>query len=92
MKNGRGRVHGESGCYTKLTRDVFLIALEMMRENSWTMLLAPLTLALPAATLLNYRDEQAFLRRWPEEVFGQAGGRDRVRWASVPKPAVEEWA
>jgi len=92
LKNGRGRVHGESGCYTKLTRDVFLIALEMMREKSWTLLLAPLALALPAATLLNYRDERAFLRRWPAEVLGQAGSRDRVRWTSVPNPAVEEWA
>jgi predicted metal-dependent phosphoesterase TrpH len=92
LKNGRGRVHGESGCYMKLTRDVFLIALEMMREKSWTMLLAPLALALPAATLLNYRDERAFLRRWAAEVFGQAGNRDRLRWASVAKSAVEEWA
>jgi predicted metal-dependent phosphoesterase TrpH len=92
LKAGRGRVHGESGCYAKLTRDVFLIALEMMREKSWTMLLAPLALALPAATLLNYRGERAFLRRWPAEVLGQAGSRDRVRWTSVPNPAVEEWA
>jgi predicted metal-dependent phosphoesterase TrpH len=92
LKNGRGRVYGESGCYMKLTRDVLLIALEMMREKSWTMLLAPLALALPAATLLNYHDERAFVRRWAAEVFGQTGSRDRLRWTSAAKPAVEEWA
>jgi predicted metal-dependent phosphoesterase TrpH len=92
LKNGRGRVHGESGCYAKLTRDVFLIALEMMREKSWTMLLAPLALALPAATLWNYHDERAFLRRWSAELSGRRPGRGRIRWGVVPKPAVEEWA
>lgn len=92
LKNDRGRVRGESGCYAKLTRDVFLIAMEMMREESWTMLLAPLAVVLPAATLWNYRDERAFLRRWPAQVLGQPGSRTRFGWASVPKPAVEEWA
>ncbi|HVB87786.1 MAG TPA: PHP domain-containing protein [Candidatus Dormibacteraeota bacterium] len=91
LREGRGRVHGESGCVAKLTRDVFLIAGEMMREKWWTMLLAPLAVALPVATYLNYRDEGAFLRRWSAEVMDQ-GNRDRVRWASVPNPAVEEWA
>ena len=41
---GMGRVAGESGCFAKLTRDCFLIAGEMMREKSWTALLAPLGL------------------------------------------------
>lgn len=91
LREGRGRVQGESGCYAKLTRDVFMIAREMMREKPWTMLLAPLAVALPVATYLNYRDEGAFLRRWSAEVMGQ-GGRGRVGWASVAKPAVEEWA
>jgi len=91
LREGRGKVQGESGCYAKLTRDVFLIAGEMMREKRWTMLLAPLAVALPAATYLNYRDEGTFLRRWSAEVMSQKN-RERVGWASVPKPAVEEWA
>jgi len=91
LREGRGRVQGESGNFAKLTRDVFVIAAEMMREKSWTMLLSPLAIALPAATYLNYRDERAFLRRWSAEVMGQSR-RDRSSWASVPNPAVEEWA
>jgi predicted metal-dependent phosphoesterase TrpH len=91
LREGRGRVQGESGCFAKLTRDVFMIAGEMMREKWWTMLLAPLAVALPVATYLNYRDEGEFLRRWSAEVMGQ-GGRSRADWASVAKPAVEEWA
>jgi predicted metal-dependent phosphoesterase TrpH len=92
LKNGHGRVHGESGCFAKLTRDVFLIAGEMMREKSWTMLLAPLALAVPAVTLWNYRDERAFLRRWSTEFFGPSANRGRFGWGAVPKHAVEEWA
>jgi predicted metal-dependent phosphoesterase TrpH len=92
LREGRGRVRGESGCYAKLTRDVFLITLEMMREKYWTMLLAPLAVVLPAATYWNYRDERAFLRRWSAELSGQPAGRDRLRWGTLPKPAVEEWA
>ena len=40
--------------FTKLTRDIFVIAYEMMREKSWTTLLSPLALAIPAFTLNNY--------------------------------------
>lgn len=92
LKSGHGRVQGESGCFAKLTRDVFLIAGRMMREKQWTMLLAPLAIAVPAITYLNYRDEKAFLRRWSAEVFGQNSARDRIRWNAVPKRAMEEWA
>jgi predicted metal-dependent phosphoesterase TrpH len=92
LKNGMGRARGESGCYAKLTRDVFLIAGEMMREKAWTVLLAPLAFAVPAATLWNYRDEKAFLRRWAAELFGPSARRERLGWGSVPRRAVEEWA
>jgi predicted metal-dependent phosphoesterase TrpH len=88
LRNGLGRVEGESGCFTKLTRDVLLIGLEMMREESWTTLLAPLALLVPAATFWNYRDEHAFSRRWSEEIFGQSESRKRPRWVTVPEPAV----
>lgn len=92
LESGSGRVVGESGCFAKLTRDVFLIAGEMMREKRWTMLLAPLALAVPALTYLNYHDEKAFLRRWSAEVFGQSAAREEFRWNALPKRAMEEWA
>jgi predicted metal-dependent phosphoesterase TrpH len=92
LKSGHGCVRGESGCYAKLTRDVFLIAGEMMREKAWTVLLAPLAVAIPAATLWNYRYERAFLRRWSRELFGGDSKRARLGWAALRKPALEEWA
>jgi hypothetical protein len=90
LRNGMGRVTGESGCFSKLTRDVFLIAFEMMREKSWTALLAPLAVLLPVVTLWNYRDERAFSRRWAPEVMGKPEPCKRPRWITVPQPAAEE--
>jgi predicted metal-dependent phosphoesterase TrpH len=90
LKAGKGRVAGESGCFSRLTRDVFLIAFEMMREKSWTALLSPLAVLVPVVTFWNYRDEHAFSRRWAAEVLGQSESRKRPRWISVPQPAVEE--
>ena len=90
LKAGKGRVAGESGCFAKLTRDVFVIAMEMMREKSWTALLAPLAVLVPVVTAWNYRDEHEFSRRWGAEILGQPKARKRPRWISVPQPAIEE--
>lgn len=90
LRNGAGRVAGESGSFRKLTRDVFLIALEMMREKYWTALLSPLAVLVPAITLLNYYDERAFRRRWAEQVVKPSKSRKRRRWLSMPQPAMEE--
>jgi len=90
LRNGRGHVAGESGCFTKLTRDVFFIARDMMREKSWTALLAPLAVLVPAITLLNYYDERAFLRRWAPQVINQPEARKSRRWLTAPQTAVEE--
>jgi predicted metal-dependent phosphoesterase TrpH len=90
LRNGRGRVAGESGGFTKLTRDVFLIAFEMMREKYWTALLAPLAVLIPAITYLNYLDEQAFCRRWAAKILDQPKVRKYPRWIALPHPAAEE--
>lgn len=91
LKNGMGRVSGESGSFSKLTRDVFLIAFEMMREKAWTALLTPLAPLVPAVIYWNSRDEDAFSRHWAAWILGQARARRRSRWVTVPQPAVEEW-
>src|SRR5271154_3851529 len=91
LRNGMGRVAGESGCFAKLTRDVFLIGVEMMREKSWTALIAPLAPLVPLITYLNYRDERAFSRRWAAEILHRPESRKRTRWITVPQRAVEEW-
>jgi len=90
LRAGRGRVAGESGSFSKLTLDVYMIAFEMMREKSWKALLAPLAALIPVVTFWNYRDEHAFSRRWGVEVLGEPQSRKRPRWISVPQPAVEE--
>jgi predicted metal-dependent phosphoesterase TrpH len=91
LRNGMARVGGESGSFTKLTCDVFVIAYEMMREKCWTRLLSPLGLLIPVFTMLNYHDEHKFCRRWADEILGPPEARKRPRWITVPQPAVEEW-
>jgi len=90
LRNGQGLVAGESGSFTKLTRDVYLIAGEMMREKMWTAALSPLALLVPAATFWNYRDEYFFSRHWAEQILGESEPRKRPRWVTMPQPAVEE--
>src|ERR1700691_3913179 len=91
LKSGMGRVAGESGRFSKLTRDVFLIGVEMIREKSWTAVITPLAVLVPAITYLNYRDERSFSRRWAAEVLQRPESRKRPRWITAPQRAVEEW-
>jgi predicted metal-dependent phosphoesterase TrpH len=86
LREGVGVVRGESGSFTKLTRDVLIIAREMMREKYWTMALSPLAMLIPAITLFNYCDERAFSRRWGAQVLEQSKSRKRSRWVTVPQP------
>jgi predicted metal-dependent phosphoesterase TrpH len=90
LRGGLGKVKGEGGCFRKLTRDVTLVALEMMREKPWTALLTPLVLLIPAATFWNCRSERAFARRWAEEILGPSDAAERPRWSAIPQPAAEE--
>jgi len=72
LREGRARVHGQSGNYWKLTRDVLTIGTEMFWENPFTLLLAPLLLGIPALTLMHHFLEARFARKW-----GQAWARSR---------------
>jgi predicted metal-dependent phosphoesterase TrpH len=92
LRSGMGRVGGESGCFSKLTRDVLIVAMEMMRENRWTALLAPLTMLVPAFTYWNYRDERAFCGQWSAHLLDKKEDCTNPRWMAVPQPAAEEWA
>src|SRR6266404_2678037 len=64
LRSGRGLVHGDSGGYLKLTRDVFLIVGACIEEKPWAAALLPLALAVPFVTLGNYLREVAFGRYW----------------------------
>ena len=64
LRSGAGKVRGESGGYWKLTREVFLIVLEMLRENMAVLPLLPAAVAIPAVTLACHLNEAAFVERW----------------------------
>jgi predicted metal-dependent phosphoesterase TrpH len=69
LTQGLGKPRGQSGGYWKLTRDVFLIAGEMMREARWKTILAPLGLLIPAYVFGNCIGETRFVRRWAARVI-----------------------
>jgi len=75
LRQGYCKPRGKSGGYWKLTRDVLLIAAEMMREARWKTILAPLGLLIPAYVFGNSLAEMWFVRRWAAEVI--PGRRDR---------------
>jgi predicted metal-dependent phosphoesterase TrpH len=64
LRAGHGHLGGDSGSYWKLTRDVLLLCREMMREDRWTILLAPLLALVPAGVAVNYLVDLDFVRRW----------------------------
>jgi predicted metal-dependent phosphoesterase TrpH len=64
LRAGQASIHGGSGSYWKLTLAVSTLALEMMREKPWTLLLSPLLPAVPLVTLANCIRETAFVYRW----------------------------
>ena len=90
LRNGSGRVAGESGRFTKLTRDVYMIAYEMMRENMWTRFLSPLAILIPGFTFWNYCDERMFSKRWAPLVLGANEPRKHLRWMTEPQAVAEE--
>jgi predicted metal-dependent phosphoesterase TrpH len=90
LRNGQGLVAGQSGCFAKLTCDVFSIAFEMMREKHWTALLSPLAVLVPAITYLNYCNESTFRRRWAARILNQPEARKRPLWTAMAPSAVEE--
>jgi predicted metal-dependent phosphoesterase TrpH len=64
LRAGKGRVRGRNGSFFKLTRDVYAIGREMMREKPATGLLALLGWMVPPIILGNYAAEYVFARWW----------------------------
>jgi predicted metal-dependent phosphoesterase TrpH len=89
VRQGAGLVFGERGDYAKLTRTVLEICGLMMRERAWTRCLAPVVLAVPAATFINCVREAALARR-----FGhRAGGFEPRPWGGwLPRRGASEAA
>jgi len=85
LRQGRCRVRGEYGSYWKLTREVLTIIREMMLEQPWTALLAPLVTLVPPYMLGHHLAEAAFAHRWGWEL-----GRGRSAPSADTVPAA--WA
>jgi predicted metal-dependent phosphoesterase TrpH len=64
LRRGMGRVRGEAGGYRKLTRDVFAIGRQMVRENPATLPIAALVWMVPLIILHNSIRETVFARWW----------------------------
>jgi hypothetical protein len=64
LRQGHGRVRGETGGVWKLTREVLSIGWQMVRDNPATLPLLPLALAVPLVTCGNYIREGLFARYW----------------------------
>ena len=78
LRSGHGQLGGQSGSYLKLTRDIFLLCREMMREDHWTILLAPLVALVPAGVAVNYLCDLYFVRRWGNRINPAAMGVGRT--------------
>jgi len=64
LKQGRSVAAGESGSYWKLTRAVWTIGWNLIRERRWASVLAPLLAVVPAVTVVNLALELMFARKW----------------------------
>jgi predicted metal-dependent phosphoesterase TrpH len=64
LRRGMGRVRGDSGSYAKLTRDVFAIGCQMLREHPETLPIALLAWLVPLIILHNSIRESVFARWW----------------------------
>jgi predicted metal-dependent phosphoesterase TrpH len=64
IRLGMGQAHGQSGNFWKLTRDVFWIGGQMLRECPAALPVALLSPAAPVITLVNYMLEVRFARKW----------------------------
>jgi predicted metal-dependent phosphoesterase TrpH len=68
LRQGRSVVAGESGDYWRLTRAIFEIGTDLMREHRAAILLAPLIALIPAVTMVNFGLECWFAAKWGRRV------------------------
>lgn len=64
LRQGRGTVHGTSGSYWRLTRDILDIGLAMVQAAPLTLPFALLGGFAPLVTAINYFREQQFAAMW----------------------------
>ena len=64
LRQGRGTVHGSSGSYYRLTRDILQIGLSMFRAKPLTLPIALIGGFAPVITAANYLMEKRFSAFW----------------------------
>jgi predicted metal-dependent phosphoesterase TrpH len=69
VRLGLGEALGESGSFWKLTRDVFWIGMQMIRECPATLPIVALSPAAPVITLVNYMLEVRFEKKWASRIL-----------------------
>jgi hypothetical protein len=79
LRAGRGRVHGESGSYWKITADVYRIIWGMLQEKPWAAMLAPISVLVPAFTAGHWLNEIRFCKKW-SAVLERQEKRPRMLW------------
>ena len=79
LRSGRGRVHGISGSYGKLTADVFSIIGSLFNEKPWTLSLLPLGSLVAAFTAVHWLNEMRFCRKWTAAIE-QKKKQPRMLW------------
>lgn len=82
LRQGRGAVHGTSGSYYRLTRDILQIGLSMFRTTPMTAPIALIGGLAPAITLANYFMEKRFSAVWERNLAD----------ATISAPVLEEVA
>lgn len=92
LRAGQARVLGESGGYWRVTRDVYAIACNMVRELPLTLALAPLFLAVPLVTLGNLAREFVFAQGWSARYLESVRLRAAQRAADEAAAGAEEAA
>jgi predicted metal-dependent phosphoesterase TrpH len=77
MWQGAARARGEAGNFGRLTSDVLRVAFEMMREDRWTSVLAPLAPLIPLFILWHFTAERFFAQHWAGRVIPSPRSGDR---------------
>jgi predicted metal-dependent phosphoesterase TrpH len=89
LRHGHGKVEGTSGSFGRLTRDVLQICAAVMEDRPAARLLAPMVLAVPVVTFINYAVEDLFARRWGSR-WARERGLERVPATRGMRPASGE--
>ncbi len=80
LRAGRGKVHGVTGDGLRVTKDVFSIAMSLLREQPWTLPLMPFLLGLPVVAVVNFLHEARFASVWSQRL---SEGRELAPVAAV---------